>query len=408
MPTYSYQARDESGRLVKGVLEAESPVSLAERLRRMGYLVTRMEQACAGGKGLFLLSWGRPVPEEPLLLAAIQLANLVEAGVPLVSSLQTVASQTMNRPLKTALEAVTKGVEQGASFSQALSHHPDIFPKLMTGMAAVGEASGHLDTVLTRFAAFVEKDLALRRAVQGALTYPMLLLIAATLLILFVVSFIVPQFSALFAKAGIPLPLATQILQVAGETIRTRGWLLAGGVAAASVGVSLILQVPRIRLRFDTAVLKLPAVGEVIHQTVVARFARTLGTLVGAGLPILKALESAEAVVGNQAIAREVRRVRATVESGERIAETLSVGRVFHPDAIQMIRVGEESGRLDGMLEKIAEFYERRVNFSLKQMTTLLEPILLVGMGGIVAGIMASLLLPMFDMVKVLQQGGIR
>lgn len=408
MSTFTYQARDESGRLVKGVLEAESPVSLAECLRKMGYVVTRMERAPAGWKGLSSLSFGRRVAEEPLLLAAIQLSNLVEAGVPLVSSLHTVASQITHRSLKEALEAVAKEVEAGVSFSQALSHHPTIFPKLMTSMVAVGEASGQLDTVLTRFATFVEKDLALRRTVQEALTYPILLFIAAILLVLFVVTFVVPQFSAMFDKAGISLPLPTQILRAAGEAIRTRWLLLLLFAAAATAGVSAALQMPRIRLKRDAAALKLPGIGPVVHQTVVARFARTLGTLVAAGLPILSALETVEAVVENQVIAQEIKRVRTTVERGERIATTLSVGKVFDPDAIQMIRVGEESGRLDVMLERIAEFYERRVTFALKQMTTLLEPILLVGMGGIVAGIMISLLLPMFDLVKVLQKGGIR
>jgi len=202
--------------------------------------------------------------------------------------------------------------------------------------------------------------------------------------------------------------LPTRLLWAAGETIKAYWWALGLVSVAGVAGVTMASRLPRVRLTIDRGVLRLPAVGPVVHQALVARFARTLATLVGAGLPILTALETADGVIGNQVMVQEVRRVRSAVERGERIAETLAVGKVFAPDAIQMIRVGEESGRLETMLERIADFYELRIAYSLKQMTTLLEPILLVGMGGLVALIMASLLLPMFDMVKVAQRGGMR
>jgi len=406
--TYTYAARDESGRLVRGVLEAESQVALAERLRRMGYLVTRMEQTAAGSQRLPGIPWGAGVSQESLLMAAVQLANVVGAGVPLVSSLRTIASQTPHRLLREALEAVARAIDGGETFSQALRRHAAVFPPLMISMVAVGEASGTLDTVLSRFATLVEKDLALRRAVQGSLTYPALLLLAATGLILFVVSFVVPQFASLFARVGVPLPLPTRWLSAVGNAITTSWWAFGLVGVAGVAGVTMASRLPRVRLAIDRGVLRLPAVGPVVHQTLVARFARMLATLVGAGLPILTALETAEGVVGNQVMVQEVRRVRSAVERGERIAETLAVGKVLAPDAIQMIRVGEESGRLETMLERIADFYELRVTYRLKQMTTLLEPIVLVGMGGLVALIMASLLLPMFDMVKVVQRGGLR
>ena len=408
MPTFAYQARDENGRRVRGVLDAESRTVLAERLRKMGYLVTRIEEQVAVFAGLKVLAWKQSPPQEPLLLAAIQLSNLVEAGVPIVSSLNTVATQTGHPALKQALEVVAQEVEAGATFSEALARHPAVFPKLLVSLAAVGEASGHLDAVLHRFASFVEKDLTLTRAVKGALLYPALLLVAATALILFVVTFVVPQFATLFAKAGISLPLPTQILKAVGEMIRSQWLALFLFAIAALFGLRFAAQVPSVRLQIDRALFKIPALGLSLHQAIVARFTRTLGTLIGSGVPILTALEIAKGVVGNKVIVMEIERVRLAVERGERMAATLSVGKVFYPDAIQMIRVGEESGRLDGMLEKIADFYELRVNYALKQMTTVLEPILLVAMGSIIAFIMASLLLPMFDMVKMLQRGGIR
>lgn len=407
MPAFTYHARDEAGRPVQGVLEAESQASLADRLRRMGYLVTRIGPVSTAPSWL-ALRWDRRVSPEALLAVAVQLANLVEAGVPLATSVATLAEQTPELPLREALASVRRAIDGGETFSQAVRHHPEIFPPLMASMAQVGEASGRLDAVLGRYAILVEKDLALRRAVQGALTYPAVLLVAALLLILFVVGFVVPQFAAVFARAGISLPLPTRLLWGVGVALRQGWWGLGLAALAGAVGGRIALQYPAVRLRVDRTLLSLPVVGPALHQTVVARFARTLATLVGAGLPILNALDTAGGVVDNQVMVQEIQRVRMAVERGERVAATLAVGQVFAPDAVQMIRVGEESGRLETMLDKVADFYELRVNFRLKQLTTLLEPIVLIGMGGIVALIMASLLLPMFDLVKVLQHGGLR
>ncbi|MBI3318811.1 MAG: type II secretion system F family protein [Candidatus Omnitrophica bacterium] len=408
MPTFTYQARDERGRLVKGVLEADSTVALADRLRKMGYLVTRIDRAQQGWEGLIRFSFFRKVSQEQLLLSVIQLANLAEAGVPLISSLEALAADNALPSLREALEKARKEIEGGTTFSEAMSHSPEIFPKLLVSLTTVGEATGKLDTVLNRFAGFLEREIALKREVQGALLYPAVLLAAAAALVLFVVSFVVPQFSILYLKTGIPLPWPTRILQGVGEAIRTQGWLLIAGGVAVVGGWTFLERLPRVRSQRDRILLKLPVLGEVIHQTLVARFARTFATLVGSGVPILSALETVEGVVGNDVLLQEIRRLRSSVERGERLAAVLSVGKVFHPDAIQMIRVGEESGALDQMLERVADLYEKRVNFSLKQMTTLLEPALLVVMGGVVGFIMASLLLPMFNMVKVLQTGGVR
>ena len=408
MPLFAYQARDEAGRLVKGLLEAESKVALADRLRKMGYLVTRMEEGAATFTGFSNIRFGRLVSQEQLLMTVVQLANLVEAGIALVSCLASITSQLGPGALREALEMVARDVEAGRPFSEALSRYPRVFPALMVRMVAVGEGTGELDTVLSRFAGFLERDLSLRRTVQGALTYPVLLLGLSTLLLLFVVTFVVPQFAILFAKAGLSLPAPTLFISGLGQAIRTRWWLFGFLGAAAFLGFGLVARVPAVRYQIHRGLLRLPVVGMIIHQTLVARFSRSLATLVASGIPILGALEMAGGVVGNQVFVQELNRVRSAVERGERIATTLSVGKVFRPDVVQMIRAGEESGRLDAMLDKIADFYDLRINFSLKQLTTLLEPILLIGMGGVIALIMSSLLLPMFDLVKVLQHGGLR
>lgn len=408
MAAFSYQARDEAGRMVKGLLEADSQAALAERLRRMGYLVTRMEEAGSGLSRLEHLRFGRVVNEEDLLLVCVQLSNLVEVGLPLVAALQTVTEQAGSAALREAIEAVAREIEGGAHFSDALQRHTDVFPKLMVSMAAVGEASGKLDLVLTRFANLLERDLALRRTVQAALTYPAFLLVISTGLILFMVTFVVPQFTALFSKAGLVLPAPTRLLSAIGMTLRYHlGWLIGAGLLLV-LGAGLALRQPAVRHRFDRLLWKTPIVGPVIQHSVIARFARNLATLIGSGVSILSALDAAKEVAQNQVMVEELDRVRSSVERGERIAATLAVGKVFRPDVIQMIRVGEETGRLDTLLDKVADFYDLRLRFFLKQMSTLLEPVLLAGMGGIVAFLMASLLLPMFDLVGVLQKGGFR
>ena len=408
MATFTYQARDESGHLVKGVLEADSKTLLADRLRKMGYLVTRMEEGAPVLRDIRHIRFGRLVSPDEFLLMIVELANLVEAGIPLVSSLSSLAEQCRPGPLKEALQATAREIEGGNSFSQALSRHPRIFPKVMASMVSVGEASGKLDVVLQRFAVFTEKDLTLRRTIQGALTYPVFLLLTSLLLVLFVVAFVVPQFKALFLRAGLSLPAPTLMVAAAGDLIRTHGGLLAFGVSAGFAGAGWLLRRPSVRRRVDAALLKVPVLGRLIEQALVARLARSLATLVGSGIPILSALETAAGMAGNDVVARELIRARSAVERGEKISAALGVGRVFRPDVIQMLRAGEDSGRLDVMLDKVADFYDLRVGFALKQLTTLLEPVLLVCMGVVVAFIMASLLLPMFDLVRVLQRGGIR
>lgn len=406
--TFHYQARDETGKRVKGSLEAETRVALADRLRKMGYLVTQMEEVKAGPTALSDLRWGRAISEEQLLLTCIQLANLVEAGLPLVSALNTLSSQASSVSLKKALEAVAREIEGGSRFSQALERQPKIFPELMISMVNVGESSGKLDTVLMRFAALLEKDAALKRAVQSALTYPAFLLTVSLGLMLFMVTFVVPQFAELFTKAGLRLPAPTLLLASVGGAIRAQALLLLMAAAGMLFGSAMIVRIPSVRRRLDGVLWSTPGIGPLLQLSLISRFSRNLATLVASGVSILPALDAAKKVVTNEVVVQEVARVRSAVERGERMAATLSVGKVFHPDAVQMIRVGEETGRLDGMLDKVADTYDLRVGFAVKQMTALLEPVLLLCLGAMVALMIASLLLPMFDMVKVFQRGGLR
>lgn len=407
MATYSYQARDESGRLVKGILDADSKVLLADRLRKMGYLVVKVEEGSRlAFKDVGRIRFGRLVSPDDLLMVMVELANLIEAGIPLVSALSSVAEQYKPGPLRQALEAAAKDIEGGKSFSESLARHPRIFPKLLVGTVSVGEASGKLDVVLQRFAFFLEKDLALRQSIQSALAYPIFLLLTSLFLVMYVVTFVVPKFSSFFSEAGISLPLLTRIVAGAGEWIKSHGLLLALLALSGFAAAGWILNRPAVKGWLDEALLKVPVVGKMAGQALVARLTRCLSTLVGSGIPILTALETAAGTAGNQAATRELLRARLAVEGGERISVALSMGSLFHPDVVQMIRAGEDSGRLDIMLDKVADFYDRRVGFALKQLTTLLEPLLLVGLGIVIAFIMASLLLPMLDLVKVMRRGG--
>jgi len=403
MPTFTYRARDEAGKTVKGILEAPSREEVAARLHKMGYLVTRVEKGLSSEFNLE--SFGdrfQRVKTEDIVMFNFQLANMIGSGLPLLLSLKILKTQTESATLKRILERVTREVEGGMSFSEALTLHPRAFSKLFINMVKAGEATGHLDAVLNRYALYAEYQEDLRQKIQGALFYPGILVVAGVTVILFVVSFVVPQFTAIFAKAHVPLPLPTRILSLVGRGIKQYWFLLLFAVVALGAALKGIHRMETGRLTIDRFLLTLPVIGPLLRKVAISRFARTLATLVESGVPMLESLEIVEEVVGNQVLGRAIRKARKNVEGGEKLAEPLKVSGEFPLDAAQMIAVGEETGDLGGMLNKISDFYDRSVGYSVKKLTTLIEPVCLVVMGGVVAFIMASMLLPIFDMVKTI------
>lgn len=404
MFAFNYRARDNTGKLVRGALEGISQEDVAEKLQRMGYAPVTITKVFAGLK-LEQLEWNfRRIKAQDIVMFNVQLANMLNAGLSIISSLETLQKQCENKRLSEVIGRVSRSVEAGESFSQALAKHPRIFPNLFVSMVKAGEAGGDLGKVLNRYAEFAEAQAELKRKIKEALYYPIILIVAATGVILFLATVLIPKFVEIFNRAGISLPLPTIILYGMGTAIRQFWYLIILSGVLIVIGLRKYIRTKTGKFRFDKVSLKLPILGPVVRKICISRFARTLSTLVGSGVPILESLDIVSDVVNNQVLCRVIRQMRQSVEKGERLAESLKVSEEFPPDTVQMISVGEESGNLVGMLNKISDFYDRATGYSIKKMVASLEPILLLVMGAIVAFTMASMLLPMFNMVKVLRK----
>lgn len=403
MPTYIYKARDATGKLVKGTMDAATKEELTEKLNRMGYMITRVTEALPGIRIDSVFDKLKRISAEDMIIFNVQLANMINSGIPILVCLDTLDKQIENKNLRDAVGSVKRNLEAGDSFSQALAKHPRVFPKLFISMVKTGEASGKLDTVLTRFAEFTEKQEDLRQKIRGALFYPAILLFAGIAVTLFIVTTIIPQFAEIFMKVGITLPAPTLILYRIGMGLKRYWYLLAIFTIIGTTGVKYYIRTASGRFNFDRFRLRLPVLGSLFRKVAISRFSRTLATLVSSGVSILVSLDITKEVMGNEVLARVVGNARSSVEKGESIAESLKISEEFPPDTVQMISVGEETGDLEGMLNKISDFYNMSLGYTIKKLTTVIEPLFLVIMGGMVGFIMASMLLPMFDMVKILR-----
>ncbi len=403
MPNYRYTARDERGNAVTGTLAAPTPEGLAGQLKRMGYLVTRSREVVEGPTVEGLVQRLRGVSYDDLVLFNVQLSKLIQVGIPLVTALETLAQQTEHSRLRAAIGDVARTVEAGLSFSEALRKHPDIFSNLFINMIQAGEVSGKLDEVLRRLAEFAKHQASLRQQVKTALTYPTILLVVGVAVMGFLVMGIIPKFMKIFLEAGVALPLPTAILYQISQLVRGYWvWLLGGG-ALLGWGIGRWVRTPEGRRTIDPMVLKLPVIGSLARKVALSRFARTLETLLSSGVPILESLSIVEQTSGNVVIGDAVKMVQTSVKQGGTISEPLKMSQQIPPMVVQMIFVGESSGTLDHMLRHIADHYEELVSHGVKRATALVEPVSLAIMGGMVAFIMASILLPLFRMVNVVR-----
>ncbi|OGX23934.1 MAG: hypothetical protein A3J51_03785 [Omnitrophica WOR_2 bacterium RIFCSPHIGHO2_02_FULL_45_21] len=403
MAAYIYRARDEKGKLIKGAMEALSPDELTAKLHKMGYLATSVSELKPGMRIKGLTERWRPVKQQDLLVFNFQLANLIEAGVPILSALKSIEAQIENKKLKDIIGDIERNIEAGSSLSGSLNYYPGIFSKLFSGMVKSGEESGRLDRVLRRYAIFSESQMELAEKIKGALFYPAILFIASILVILFIITYIIPQFVDLFTKAGIRLPLATQILYTVGLSIKNYWYAIIAALAVLLWGVKRYWQTQKGKYQSDRLLLKIPFFAILARRIYISRFTRTLSTLLSAGVPVLHSLDITKEVIGNALIADEIARVRQSVERGEKLADSLKVSGEFPPDTVQMVAVGEEGGNLDEMLNKIADFYDMAVGYAVKRLTVIIEPLFLAIMAAIIGLIMASILIPIFDMVKILR-----
>ena len=402
MPTFVYKAKGVDGNVVEGTLDADEQRSAVARLRDQKLTILEIGEKTASPLDAVMAIFKRKgkVTARDLVLFSRQLSTLVSAGVPIVQSLSILENQAENPAFKEVLGAVRTDIESGLSISDALKKHPDAFPELYTSMIKAGELGGILDTILERLTAYLESNEALKAKVKSAMMYPIIILIICFVITMFLLTFVIPRFATIFQSFGAELPWLTQtLLDLSTFVKKPLNFILI--MAAPFAGWKVFQRVyktPAGQKYFDGKLLTLPLFGIILLKVAVARFTRTLGTLIKSGVPILQALETVASTAGNVVIADAVLAARENIREGGHLSDPLKKSGVFPNMVTAMISVGEETGSLDAMLAKIADFYDQEVDTAVKGLTSLIEPIVIVIMGSIVGTIVAAMFLPMFGM----------
>ncbi len=421
MPVYEYIGKDAAGKSVKGVLDVDGVKALKSALRRDKVFLTEYKEAGNKAKqqgrvkaGVQQKQGSREVDLADLLTRITpqdisemtrQMATLLKAGVPLVESLQATVEQIENPKLKRVLAEVRTAVNEGAPFWRALSVHDKIFETTYFNMVRAGESAGNLDVVLLRLADFTESQVRLRNKIIGALTYPVIMLCISLLIVFGMMIFVVPTITAMFTDLGADLPLLTKILIGASNALTSFWWL---GLLLAFGASRLFIKWKASEAgadKWDTWLLKVPVLGDLIRKIAISRFSRTLSTLLSSGVPLLTAMEIVENVVANRILAKVVAEARGAIREGDSIAGPLKRSGQFPPMVVHMIAIGERSGELENMLKNVSDSYENQVDTRVSALTSLLEPLMIVFMGVIVAFLVAAILLPMMKLTQAVQQG---
>jgi type IV pilus assembly protein PilC len=400
MASFQYNAVDAAGRTVRAQIDADSLGAAVQRLQHQGLHILEVKPNNARSH--------RQAPKtarpklESLVVFSRQFAVMIDAGLPVLRCLDVLSSQTKDPALQRAQLAVIGEIEGGKPLATALHNQPQCFSELYVSMVRAAEAGGILDIILDRLATFLEKELDIRNKVKAALTYPVLVLVFATAMLNAMFIIVLPTFSSIFADLDVPLPVMTAILFGLAHVMRTY-WYFHIAIPAVIILVGKKwLATPKGRLRMDGILLKLPILGDVIQKIALARFARTLGTLLSSGVPLLQTIEIVSATAGNVVLAHAITGCSRQIENGRRLVEPLQESPWFPPMLTNMVEVGEETGRLAEMLDKVADFYESEVDATVKGLTSLLEPILIMFLGVIVGGIVLCVMVPMFQLVSIL------
>jgi type IV pilus assembly protein PilC len=400
--TYDYKVRDRTGNLVTGQLAGDSETLVLEKLRQMGMTPVEVKKANAGLKMEINLRPGR-VKLKQVAIFCRQFATMVNSGLPILRALSILADQTESKELAKVLVQARTDVEQGSSLSAAMGKHPKAFNNTFIAMVKAGETGGVLDDVLLQLADQIEKEVSLRRQIKSAMTYPVVVVALVVLIMSAMLLFIVPQFETIYASLDSKLPLPTTIL-LAMSRVFTKYWWM---VILGSVGATFLLKRYKKsdggRARIDAIKIRVPVFGPLFHKVAIARFSSTLSMLMRAGVPILQALEIVKDTVNNQVISSAVEDVKTSVREGESIAKPLGKHSVFPPMVVQMMAVGEETGAVDTMLDKVSEFYNSEVKATVEALTSLIEPLLIAVIGGAVGAAVVALYMPMFNIINVIE-----
>lgn len=402
MPVFEYTALTAEGRTVSGVIDADSAKEARQKLKRSGVFPVDVAVTAArpaAGRPL----WGERVAPAEVAVLTRQLATLLAAGLPLVDSLTALGEQVERTTVKRVVAAVREKIREGGSFAEALAAHPSAFSSLYVNMVRVGEASGTLDRVLQSLAEFLERQAKVRNSVVGALTYPVLMLAVSLAILVFLVAFVVPKVTAVFADLQQALPWPTRILIAASDAVRAGWWVFIVAAVIGGVWLSRYARTPHGRRRLDALALRLPIMGRLTRLMALSRFSSTLSTLLAGGVGLLTALEIVRHVVRNEIIAEAIDAARERIRQGQSIAEPLRASGVFPPLVTHMIAVGELSGELESMLKKVSEAYDHEVETTLGSVTALLSPVMILVMGGVILFIVLAILLPIFEMSQIVR-----
>ncbi len=397
MPSFDWSARPAAGGDIReGTIELAKKEDVIAFLHKQKLIPVNVREKTKQ----FNIQFGTGITTRDIVIFTRQFATMINSGLPLVQSLDILAEQTENSALAKVLREVLYDVESGHTLAAAIGKHPKVFSELFVNMVAAGEAGGILDTILLRLATFLEKNDALIRKIKGAMVYPSVIFSVAGMAIVILLIFVIPTFQTMFESAGIPLPLPTRIVIGMSAFLQAFWWAVLGGIIGGAFAIRAIYATPGGNLAIDRILLTLPILGDLQRKAAVARFTRTLGTLVSSGVSILEGLEITAKTAGNRVIHDAVMSSRTSIAGGETIAGPLKESGVFPPMVVQMINVGEQTGGLDNMLTKIADFYDDEVDAAVEVLLAAMEPIMIVVLGVVVGGMIVAMYLPIFDMIN--------
>ncbi|MFA5585847.1 MAG: type II secretion system F family protein [Saccharofermentanales bacterium] len=397
MPKFSWEGKTRAGQVQKGEMEASDQAAVTAVLRRQGIQPSKIKEM---GKGLNveLKIFAPKITTKDLVVFTRTFATMIDAGLPLVQCLEILSSQQENATFKKILAEVKESVESGSTFADALKKHPKAFDDLYVNLVAAGEIGGILDTILNRLAAYIEKALKLKKQVKSAMTYPTTIIGIAFVVIAVILIFVIPAFEKMFADFGGTLPLPTQIVINLSNFIQDYILVIIGTIAGTVIGLKRLYRTEKGRARIDDIALKAPVFGILIRKVAVAKFTRTLGTMISSGVPILDGLDIVAKTAGNRTVEKAIYHVKQSISEGKTIAEPLAKSGVFPSMVCQMINVGEQSGSIDTMLNKIADFYDDEVDDAVGNLTAMMEPLLMLFLGTTVGGLVIAMYLPIFKL----------
>jgi len=402
--TFEYAVRDKGGKIVKGRVEAPNQAAVANRLREMGMAAVSIEEVTNGGlqREITIPGFSEKITLKDLAIMSRQLATMINAGLSLIRALSILAEQTESKPLAKTLAQVRNDVETGVAFSVALGKHEAVFPPLMINMVKAGEVGGFLDQVLLSVAGNFEAEVKLRGKIKSAMTYPVVVFVIAILAVVGMLLFIVPVFAKMFATLGGALPAPTQFLVFLSGVVK---WAI-GPLVVASIVFAVWWSKHKndraVRERLDPVKLKMPVFGKLFQKIAISRFTRNFGTMIHAGVPLLQALDIVGETSGNLVIERATRAVQESVRKGESLTGPLSSHAIFPPMVVQMMAVGEDTGALDTMLTKVADFYDQEVESTTEQLTSLIEPLMIVVLGSLIGSMIIALYMPIFSVFNLI------